>query len=97
MLLTLSKVLAPFVPFVAEEMYGNLSGGAKDSVHLEDFPVADPALQDVALERRMELARAAVGLGRGLRAKHDVRTRQPLRSMTVVAADGEDRDASPPW
>ena len=92
-LLTLSKVLAPFVPFVAEEMYGNLSGGAKDSVHLEDFPVADPALQDVALERRMELARAAVGLGRGLRAKHDVRTRQPLRSMTVVAADGEDRDA----
>ncbi|MEC8494021.1 MAG: DUF5915 domain-containing protein, partial [Planctomycetota bacterium] len=92
-LLTLSKVLAPFVPFVAEEMYGNLSGGAKDSVHLEDFPVADPALQDIALERRMELARAAVGLGRGLRAKHDVRTRQPLRSMTVVAAAGEDRDA----
>ena len=41
----------------------------------------------------MELARAAVGLGRGLRAKYDVRTRQPLRSMTVVAADGEDRDA----
>ncbi len=90
-LLTLSKALAPFLPFVSEEMYGNLSGGAKDSVHLEDYPVADPAAQDVALEHRMALARAAVGLGRGLRAKHDVRTRQPLPSMTVVAASPEDR------
>lgn len=90
-LLTLSKALAPFLPFVSEEMYGNLSGGAKDSVHLEDYPVSDPRVQDMALERRMALARAAVGLGRGLRAKHDVRTRQPLPSMTVVAASPEDR------
>lgn len=90
-LLTLSKALAPFLPFVSEEMYGNLSGGGKDSVHLEDYPVADPAVQDMALERRMALARAAVGLGRGLRAKHDVRTRQPLPSMTVVTASPEDR------
>lgn len=92
-LLTLSKVLAPFLPFVSEEIYGNLSGGAKDSVHLERYPVADPVLQNTELERRMGLARTAVGLGRGLRAKHDVRTRQPLPSLTVVAADPADRDA----
>ncbi|MEM6571039.1 MAG: isoleucine--tRNA ligase [Planctomycetota bacterium] len=92
-LLTLSKVLAPFVPFVTEEIYGNLSGGASDSVHLEDYPVADAALRDADLERRMGLARTAVGLGRGLRAKHDVRIRQPLRSMTVVAAEADDRAA----
>ncbi|MEM9380069.1 MAG: isoleucine--tRNA ligase [Planctomycetota bacterium] len=92
-LLTLSKVLAPFVPFVTEEIYGNLSGGASDSVHLEDYPVADGTLRDVDLERRMGLARTAVGLGRGLRSKHDVRIRQPLRSMTVVAAEAEDRAA----
>lgn len=91
-LLTLSKALAPFMPFVSEEMYGNLSGGAaKDSVHLDDYPVADPAFVDEALESRMELARAAVRLGRGLRTKHDVRIRQPLASMTVVAASADDR------
>jgi len=69
-LLTLSRALAPFIPFVTEEIYSNLSGGAKDSVHLEDYPVADPSFRDPGLERRMELARTAVGLGRGLRAKH---------------------------
>ncbi|MEL6713027.1 MAG: isoleucine--tRNA ligase, partial [Planctomycetota bacterium] len=79
-LLTLSKALAPFVPFVAEEMYGNLAADARDSVHLEDYPVADAAMRDESLEERMGLARAAVGLGRGLRTKHEVRIRQPLPS-----------------
>ncbi len=92
-LLTLSRALAPFIPFVTEEIYSNLSGGARDSVHLEDYPVADPSFRDPGLERRMELARTAVGLGRGLRAKHDVRIRQPLPSMTVVVADAGDRAA----
>ncbi len=90
-LLTLSKVLAPFVPFITEEIHGNLSDGGRESVHLEDYPVADRSLQDAGLERRMGLARTAVSLGRGLRAKHDVRIRQPLPSMTVVMADPEDR------
>ena len=94
-LLEVSKALAPFLPFITEEIYGNLAaplpGGAKDSVHLEDYPVAEDRFVDKALEERMELARLAVGLGRGLRAKHDVRTRQPLRSMTVVLADAGKR------
>ena len=92
-LLTLSKVLAPFVPFITEEIHGNLSDGGRESVHLEDYPVADRSLQDAALERRMGLARTAVSLGRGLRAKHDVRIRQPLPSMTVVMASEDDRAA----
>ena len=94
-LLEVSKALAPFLPFITEEIYGNLAAplpkGAKDSVHLEDYPVAEDRFVDKALEERMELARLAVGLGRGLRAKHDVRTRQPLSSMTVVLADAGQR------
>jgi len=93
-LATLSKVLAPFLPFVSEEIYGNLTGDSgQDSVHLEDFPVPDARLMDPELERRMALARTAVGLCRGLRAKHDVRVRQPLPRMIVVAAGAEDRAA----
>ncbi|MEM9802958.1 MAG: isoleucine--tRNA ligase [Planctomycetota bacterium] len=92
-LLTLAKALAPFVPFVTEEIYGNLSGGALDSVHLETYPTADPRFQNADLERRMELARTAVALGRGLRSKHDIRIRQPLPSLTVVTADVGDRAA----
>ncbi|HPF13912.1 MAG TPA: isoleucine--tRNA ligase [Planctomycetota bacterium] len=93
-LLTLSRVLAPFLPFVADEMYENLAvGQGKDSVHLEDYPEADASLHNPALERRMELARKAVSIGRSLRVAQDVRIRQPLASMTVAVAQPEDRAA----
>jgi isoleucyl-tRNA synthetase len=93
-LVTASKVLAPFLPFMAEEIHENLScGQGADSVHLEDFPAVDASMLDEALERRMELARIAVSLGRGLREKHRVRVRQPLPTMTLVPARPEDRAA----
>ncbi|MEZ6017799.1 MAG: isoleucine--tRNA ligase [Planctomycetota bacterium] len=90
----LSRLLAPFLPFVADEIYGNLTGGArKDSVHLDDYPEPDEALVDRGLEQRMELARTAVRLARGLRARHDVRVRQPLSRLTVVSGDEAARAA----
>lgn len=90
-LLTLSRVLAPFLPFISEEIYRNLSCGRRaDSVHLEDYPRADESLRNPELERRMELARLAVGLGRGLRSRHNVKIRQPLPRMTVCAVDPAD-------
>jgi isoleucyl-tRNA synthetase len=93
-LLSLSRVLAPFLPFVSDEIYENLAGAAgKDSVHLDDYPARDDTLVDAALERRMELARTAVGLGRGLRAKHNAKVRQPLALLTVVATQANDRAA----
>ncbi|TDJ79982.1 MAG: isoleucine--tRNA ligase [Planctomycetota bacterium] len=93
-LLVMSRVLAPFLPFVSDEIYGNLSDDSReDSVHLTTFPERDPSLCDPALERRMGLARTAVGLGRGLRSRHNVKVRQPLPRMTVVAATAEDRAA----
>jgi isoleucyl-tRNA synthetase len=93
-LLEASKILAPFLPFIAEEMHGNLScGRGADSVHLELYPGIRHEWIDPALERRMHLAIVAAGLGRGLRSKHEVRVRQPLASMTVAIADSADRAA----
>lgn len=93
-LITLSKVLAPFLPFVADEMYENLSAGqGLDSVHLEAYPEVQAKLQNPELERRMGLARQAVNLGRSLRVSQDVRIRQPLAAMTVAVADPSDREA----
>ncbi len=91
---SLARVLAPFLPFMAEEIYGNLTGGQRrDSVHLDVYPEPDERWVDTELERRMGLARTAVALGLGLRAKHKVRVRQPLARMTAVAADADARAA----
>ena len=73
-LLEVSKLLAPFTPFVAEEIYCNLVGGAADSffdqpdsVHLCDFPEPDPDRVDAELEAQMEVVRRTVELGRAAR------------------------------
>ena len=58
-------------------------------MHLTDYPVPDPALRDVELERAMEVAREAVGLGREARAHGRLKVRQPLREAIVVAAGAE--------
>ncbi|MFT4648879.1 MAG: isoleucyl-tRNA synthetase [Glaciecola sp.] len=93
-LLTLSKVLAPFLPFISDEIYENLSAGqGKDSVHLEDYPEVQAAFENSDLEHRMELARLAVSLGRSLRVAQNVRIRQPLASLTLAVGTPEDRTA----
>jgi isoleucyl-tRNA synthetase len=90
-LLEVSKLLAPFVPFLADEIHGNLSGDeAPDSVHLADYPVADESLRDEALEARMEAVRRAVELGRAARAAARVKVRQPL-AKAVIVAQGDER------
>src|ERR1019366_10293618 len=90
-LLTVSKLLAPFCPFIADELYDNLDGSLA-SVHLCDFPAGDalPA-RDEDLERAMALAREAVRLGLGARGKAKIKVRQPL-GEAVVVADGRERE-----
>ncbi|MDX6484545.1 MAG: isoleucyl-tRNA synthetase, partial [Gaiellaceae bacterium] len=85
-LLTVARLLAPFTPFVADEIYDNLDAG-EPSVHLEDYPVA--GARDAELEFAMATARETVRLGRAARAQAKVRTRQPLREAIVVASDRE--------
>jgi isoleucyl-tRNA synthetase len=95
-LVEVSKLLAPFTPFMAEEIYGNLVGGgardfgdARDSVHLCDFPEPDAALRDAELETGIDAARRAIELGRAARAQARVKMRQPLRKAVIVAAGPE--------
>jgi isoleucyl-tRNA synthetase len=91
-LLSVSKLLAPFCPFVADEIYDNLDGTLA-SVHLCDFPVGEtlPAREE-ALEDAMATARETVRLGLGARAHAKIKVRQPL-AEAVVVADGRERAA----
>ncbi|MBX6351980.1 MAG: isoleucine--tRNA ligase [Thermoflavifilum sp.] len=81
-LATLSKLMAPFTPFIAEEIYQNVVRSAYPeapiSVHLCDFPTADPALLDKTLLREMEVVVDVVEAGRHLRNEAKIKTRQPL-------------------
>ena len=87
-LVQLSKVAAPFTPFIAEEIYGNLRGeGDPESVHLCDFPSANASARDLDLERRMADVQAVVELGRRLRADNDLKVRQPLSALRLSGAD----------
>ncbi|HET9186062.1 MAG TPA: class I tRNA ligase family protein, partial [Solirubrobacterales bacterium] len=103
-LLETAAMLAPFIPFLAEEIHLNLSGGAgvaggvesggqpaneADSVHLRDFPRADAALADPGLEAGMEAVRLTVELGRAARAQAKAKVRQPLRRAVIVANEAE--------
>ena len=87
-LLTTSKLLAPFTPFVADEIYSNLSG-EEVSVHLCDFPEPDEALIDRELDFDMAVARRTVELGRAARSQAQMKVRQPLREAVVVANERE--------
>ena len=83
-LLGVVKLMAPFAPFMPDDIYLNLTGGtALDSVHLEDFPVRDENLVDLELEARMGLVITLVSLGRSVRNKVQIKVRQPLRRMYV--------------
>ena len=87
-LLTVTTLLAPITPFLADYLWGVLRpAGSPDSVHLASWPSADPALVDESLSAQMALARRLVELGRSARSAAAVRTRQPL-SRALVGAPG---------
>jgi isoleucyl-tRNA synthetase len=93
-LVTLSKLLAPFVPFVAEEIYRNLvcsvDSEAVESVHLADFPVPDRAQIDVELVEATRLAMMVCSLGRAARARAGIKVRQPLaKALVKLKSDSE--------
>ena len=80
-LLGISKIVAPITPFVAEEMYRNLTD--KKSVHLDFIPECDTSLIDEALEEKMEIVRNLVTIGRASREKVKIKVRQPLSEIVV--------------
>ncbi len=89
-LVTLSKLIAPFVPFMAEDIYQNLvrsvDANAPESVHLCDYPVADESLIDEELNAQMDVLVGVVSLGRACRAAANLKVRQPLKALIVKGA-----------
>jgi len=89
---TLSRVIAPFVPHLADALWENLvvavDPAAPDSVHLADFPAPVDGRRDVALEEAVVRARAVVALGHSARAASGVRVRQPLGALRLRRAGG---------
>ncbi len=92
-LVTLSKLMAPFTPFLAEELYQNLVCSvfpeAPESVHLADFPVADKNQIDEALSADMRLAMKLSSLGRATRSQAGIKVRQPLAVNYFGLSKGE--------
>ncbi len=82
-LVTLSKLMAPFTPFLSEEIYRNLTGEA--SVHLADWPVADEKLIDNDTHERMMITRNLVTQGLQKRTQVGIKVRQPLASASILA------------
>ena len=80
-LVELSKLMAPFTPFIAEEIYKNLTG--EESVHLADFPVANEKMIDEKLNQEMEQARIIITEALQLRAKAGIKVRQPLNKFSI--------------
>ena len=80
-LVGVSQLMAPFAPFISEEIYANLNNG--ESVHLSFFPKSDADLIDDKVEERMDLVRTMVALGRGIREKERIKVRQPLGEILV--------------
>ena len=87
-LVQLSKVAAPFTPFISETIYRNLRGeNDPESVHLCDFPTARAGARDLKLEQEMAAVQAIVKLGRQLRVDNDLKVRQPLAKILVAGVD----------
>ncbi len=91
---TLTRLIAPFVPFLSEEMYQNLLvhpgvPGAAASVHLDRFPEANAALIDQRLVQETRAVRDIVSLGLSVRTSNKLKVRQPLERADVVFNDGE--------
>jgi isoleucyl-tRNA synthetase len=87
-LVELAKLLAPFIPFVADEIHSNLSAEG-ESVHLADFPAPAAERRDERLEFGVDAALRAIELGRAARAAAKAKMRQPLAKAVIVATGGE--------
>ena len=88
---TLAKVAAPFVPFMTEEIYQNITrtndATAPESIHLCDFPVAHEEMINPEIERHMDSVLQIVVLGRACRSEANIKNRQPIGKMYVGATE----------
>ncbi len=92
-LMAVVKLMAPMAPFVSEAIYSNLAsaGDAKESIHLDNWPIADESMIDASLNEAMDLVLRLVYLGRSARSGANIRLRQPLRQVFLRLAKESDR------
>ena len=93
-LMTIAKLMAPFTPFYADQLWKDLGGEDIDktcSVHLTSYPKADASLVDKTLERRMEMAQKITSMTLALRRKVNIKVRQPLHQIMIPAVSEEQR------
>ena len=93
---TVTRLLAPFVPFVTESIYGNLAQpleGARESVHLESYPEADEGLIDEGLSQATRVAMRLSSLGRAARSQAGIKVRQPLARALVKLRSADEEAA----
>ncbi len=90
-LVTVSKLTSPFAPFISEEIYRSLNEVTRlekfESVHLSEFP--KPLFFDKVLEEKMDIAQKVVYLTRSMRAKNNLKVRQPLQKIMVVVEESK--------
>ena len=94
-LITLSKLLAPFTPFIAEKMYLNLSKEENASVHLDDWPISINDHIDPKIENDVKLAMQLSSLGRAARSKAKIKVRQPLSKAYALVRSKDDIESLP--
>ena len=86
-LIGISKLIAPIVPFVSEDIYKHLTGN--DSVHLEDYPTYEEDKINELIEERMDLVRHIISLGRNIREEKKIKVRQPISEALIDAKNKE--------
>jgi len=97
-LMIVAKLLAPFAPFYADQLYRDLtasdckSEATKDSVHLDTFPKADTQLIDTDLEQRMKVAQRITTIVLALRRKESIKVKQPLQTLMIPPVDARQRE-----
>ncbi len=95
-LLTVAKLMAPIAPFYADKLYLDLISvtGTEnfESVHLSDFPQANPLEIDKDLERKMQKAQLISSLALSLRKKEKIKVRQPLQKIMIPVLSDQDRE-----
>jgi isoleucyl-tRNA synthetase len=84
---TFTQIIAPFTPFIADEIYRNLQNDS--SVHLTNWPLCNPKLIDLDLNEKMHTIRNIVSLGHAIRGKDNIKVRQPLSKIQVALPDNK--------
>lgn len=90
-LLQLTKIMAPFTPYISDEIHRNLSGG--ESVHLQNWPQVNSSKIDKSLNEEISLVRKIINLGHGIRSQKRVKVRQPLALVRIGLPESANKQA----